>query len=132
MWVYEDALQESETNSRELTDYKFFCFNGNVDCVMVCIDKQKGDLKYYFFDKDWHLLRYNIRGKNAPENFILPKPDSMDEMFRIAGILLRDKRLHESIYITVTDTFFSERLHSFLTVDLIKIFCRKQMIAGEK
>lgn len=91
LWLHEDDLQESETNSRELTDYKFFCFNGNVDCVMVCIDRQKGDPKFYFFDKDWHLLRYNIRGKNAPENFTLPKPDSMDEMFQIAGILSRDK-----------------------------------------
>ena len=91
LWLHEDDLQESETNSRELTDYKFFCFNGKVDCVMVCIDRQKGDPKFYFFDKDWHLLRYNIRGKNAPENFTLPKPDSMDEMFQIAGILSRDK-----------------------------------------
>ena len=59
--------------------------------MMVCIDRQIGDPKYYFFDKIWNLLRYNIRGKNAPENFTLPKPDSMDEMFRIAGILSQDK-----------------------------------------
>ena len=91
VWVHEDNLPEVETTSQELTDYKFFCFDGYVDCVMVCIDRQIGDPKYYFFDKIWNLLRYNIRGKNAPENFTLPKPDSMDEMFRIAGILSQDK-----------------------------------------
>lgn len=90
LWLHEQHSKPIE-ESGELTDYKFFCFNGNVDCVMVCIDRQKGDPKYYFFDKDWHLLRYNIRGKNAPENFTLPKPDSMDDMFQIAGILSRDK-----------------------------------------
>lgn len=68
----------------DLTDYKFFCFDGHVDCVMLCLDRSSGDTKFYFFDRDWKLLRYNIRGKNAPENFILPKPLNMEEMFGIA------------------------------------------------
>lgn len=68
----------------ELKDYKFFCFNGRVDCVMVCIGRSSGDTKFYFFDKAWKLLRYNIRGKNAPENFTIPKPSNMEEMFDIA------------------------------------------------
>lgn len=58
---------------------------------MVCTDRQSGNPKFYFFDKDWKLLRYNIRGKGAPENFTLPKPDCMNEMFQIAGRLSRDK-----------------------------------------
>lgn len=70
-----------------ITDYKFFCFNGYVDCVMLCLDRDSGDTKFYFFDQDWNLKRLNVRGKNAPEGFTLPKPEGMDEMFRIAGIL---------------------------------------------
>ena len=54
---------------------------------MVCIDRQKGDPKFYFFDEEWNLLRLNVRGKEAQENFTLPKPKCMDEMFSIAGIL---------------------------------------------
>ncbi len=69
------------------TDYKFFCFNGKVDSVMVCLDRNTGDTKYYFFDKDWRLCRYNKRGKEAPKNFTLPKPDHIDEMFEIAHTL---------------------------------------------
>ena len=84
-------LPKEKTVSEELTDYKFFCFDGYVDCVMVCIDRQSGNPKFYFFDKKWNLLRYNIRGKEAPKNFILPKPDCMDEMFHIAERLSRDK-----------------------------------------
>lgn len=68
----------------DFTDYKFYCFGGNVDCVMLCLDRASGDTKFYFFDKNWELKRYNVRGKNAPENFTLPKPTGMDEMFRIA------------------------------------------------
>lgn len=71
-------------NKGGLTDYKFFCFNGYVDCVMVCIDRHLNDTKFYFFDKDWNLLRLNIRGKEAPKEFSLPKPKCMDEMFEIA------------------------------------------------
>lgn len=29
----------------------------------------------------------NIRGKNAPQNFTLPKPKYIEEMFRIASVL---------------------------------------------
>lgn len=78
-------------HTEELTDYKFFCFNGYVDCVMVCIERQTGTPKFYFFDKTWRLLRLNIRGKEAPENFTLPKPKCIDEMFLIAEKLSRGK-----------------------------------------
>lgn len=73
-----------------LTDYKFYCFDGKVDSVMLCIDREKGDPKFYFFDKEWNLKRYNIRGKNAPENFTIPKPDCIDEMFTLAEKLSKD------------------------------------------
>lgn len=71
-------------SSGGLVDYKFFCFEGKVDCVMVCIDRHINDTKFYFFDKDWQLKRLNIRGKNAPKDFSLPKPAKIDEMFSIA------------------------------------------------
>ena len=74
-------------NQQELTDYKFYCFNGYVDCVMICFDRASGDTKFYFFDKDWKLKRINKRGKEAPADFSLPKPDCLDEMFEIAATL---------------------------------------------
>ena len=71
-------------SSGGLVDYKFFCFNGYVDCVMVCLDRHLGDTKFYFFDEKWELKRLNVRGKNAPEGFTLDKPSCMDKMFDIA------------------------------------------------
>ena len=79
----------SEGDGQGLKDYKFFCFDGYVDCVMVCIDRHLGDTKFYFFDKDWGLLRYNLRGINAPEGFSLPKPKNLELMFEIAHKLSR-------------------------------------------
>lgn len=82
--IAEKYIQQTDGG---LTDYKFFCFNGHVDCVMVCLDRHLGDTKFYFFDKDWNFMRLNKRGIAAPEGFTLPKPDGMDKMFEIASVL---------------------------------------------
>ena len=66
-WPYKNvtrkiiAEQFMEDSSGGLIDYKFFCF-----------------------DREWRLKRLNVRGKNAPEDFTLPKPSCIDEMFCIA------------------------------------------------
>lgn len=95
-WPYRDVprkiiCEQFMTDSAELevglTDYKFFCFGGQVDCVMLCLERHTGDTKFYFFDREWELKRLNIRGKNAPEGFTLPKPGCMDKMFELAGRL---------------------------------------------
>lgn len=73
-----------------LPDYKFFCFNGEVDSVMVCIDRHIKETKFYFFDKNWILLRYNVRGKNAPKDFSLPQPKIIHKMFELAAKLSKN------------------------------------------
>lgn len=78
---------DSEFNKGGLSDYKFTCFNGIADNVMVCTDRATGETKFYFYDRDWNLMPLNVRGKNADPSFKLPKPDCMDEMFEIAGKL---------------------------------------------
>lgn len=75
------------TGNNEIVDYKFYCFDGYVESVLLCIDRQIGDPKFYFFDKDWNLKRHNKRGKEAPNDFTLPKPENMDRMFEIASLL---------------------------------------------
>lgn len=94
-WPYKDVprkiicekFMSDEPGASDFTDYKFFCFDGKVDSVMVCLERSSGDTKFYFFDEKWELKRLNIRGKNAPEGFTIPKPACMDEMFRIAAEL---------------------------------------------
>jgi len=89
-WPYKNVKRKiicekfMSDSSGGLVDYKFFCFNGYVDCVMVCLDRHIGDTKFYFFDSDWQLKRINVRGKNAPDGFTINKPTCMDKMFDIA------------------------------------------------
>ena len=72
-------------------DYKLYCFNGKPHCVLVCL--QRGVMthgaEYYFFDRDWNLLRYNKRGKEAPEGFTIPKPEGIDKLFDYAERLAK-------------------------------------------
>lgn len=87
--IFAEAYLEddSEINRHGLTDYKFTCFNGTADNVMVCCDRQSGQTKFYFFDRSWKLLPLNKRGKGIDPDFQLPKPECIDEMFNIAGKL---------------------------------------------
>lgn len=69
------------------SDYKISCFNGKPDNIMVCYGRETGTTKFYFFDLEWNLLRYNKWGEVAPEGFTLPKPENLDEMIKIAEVL---------------------------------------------
>lgn len=97
-WPYKDIKRRiiaekymtDSPDSTDFTDYKFYCFNGYVDCVVACYERSTGDPKFYFFDKNWELKRYNKRGKAAPEGFTMPKPENMDKMFAIAEKLSKD------------------------------------------
>lgn len=92
-WPYKNVkkriiAEKFMTDSKgELNDYKFTCTNGRVHNVMICCDRGIGETKFYFFDNEWNLLRLNKRGKEAPDNFSLPKPQNLDNMFNIAQTL---------------------------------------------
>lgn len=78
-----EELLEDETNER-LIDYKFFCYNGKVDCVMVCTDRGN-DIKKDFFDIEWKHLNYGL--KKEYSNKKIKKPKNLKRMFEIAGEL---------------------------------------------
>lgn len=85
-----EKLIETEDGSLPV-DYKLYCFNGVPHCVLVCT--KRGEMahgaQYYFFDKDWNLKRYNKRGKEAPADFTLPKPDGIEKVFDYAARLAK-------------------------------------------
>lgn len=74
-----------ETKANELPeDYKFYCFNGKAKYVMICVGRDIGRPKFYYYDAEWNLARINKDTKNAPENFYIPKPKRLHEMFQYA------------------------------------------------
>lgn len=93
-WPYKDIkpriLAEKYLVDKEghsVSDYKFSCYNGEAHDVMLCVDREIGDVKFYFFDRNWNLLRYNKRALTVSKDFSYPKPQNIDKMFELAGIL---------------------------------------------
>lgn len=83
--LIEEYLQGD--NGQAPIDYKFYCFNGTANSVMLCVGRETGTPRFYFFDKEWNLLRINHWGQIADEDFSLPKPAVIDEMFELADKL---------------------------------------------
>ena len=81
----EKYMEDSQT--KELRDYKFFCFNGNVKLLFVATDRYTLDCetKFDFFDADFaHLALLN----GHPNAEITPvKPKSFDLMKALAASL---------------------------------------------
>ncbi|MGF0031917.1 ATP-grasp fold amidoligase family protein [Bariatricus sp. SGI.154] len=86
--LIEKYMSDFEKNTFD--DYKFLCFNGVADNVMVCTGREEGNTKFHFFDKEWNFKRYNYTGLNEPEGYTMKKPEYMDEMFEIAETLAQD------------------------------------------
>lgn len=70
-----------------LYDYKIYCFNGVAKYVMVCIGREHGTPKFYFFDRDWNFCPITKDGLEAEDGFSIEKPGNFDEMIRYADIL---------------------------------------------
>ena len=83
--IAEKYMEDSITS--ELRDYKFFCFNGNVEFCLVCSDRQR-NLKLTFYDKLWNVLPFKRQrvGTNLHEE----KPVNYDLMIELAEKLSKD------------------------------------------
>lgn len=116
-WPYKDLkprviaekYMTDSTDSDVFTDYKFFCFNGVADNVMIVTDRDINEPKFYHFSKDWNILRYNRRGRRMPADFKLPKPENIDEMFRVAEKLAEGlPHVRMDLYVSNGQIYFGE------------------------
>lgn len=83
--IAEEYMEDSKT--KELRDYKFFCFNGEVKALFIATERQKEgeDVKFDFFDVDFNHLPFKQGHENAR---VLPeKPLRFMEMKELAAIL---------------------------------------------
>lgn len=83
--IAEEYIGEGDGTLPE--DYKFYCFNGRAYCCMLCEGRAEGWPRFYFFDRQFELLRINRDSRNAPEGFSLPKPAGLEEAFHVADVL---------------------------------------------
>ena len=81
----EPYLEDSETG--ELRDYKFFCFDGEVKALFIATERNNPgvDVKFDFFDPDFNHLPFKQGHENAA---VLPKcPKQFESMKRLASVL---------------------------------------------
>lgn len=83
--IAEELLEDHSGSS--LTDYKFFCFSGKPFCILVCTDRKGHHSRKLYFDTDWNFLRITPYCASMPEGFTLKRPENLEEMTRLAGIL---------------------------------------------
>ena len=78
--IAEKYMEDSQTE--ELRDYKFFCFNGEPMYMFIATDRNKHETKFNFYDMEYNLLPIK---QHYPNNFNnLPKPKTFDQMKNLA------------------------------------------------
>lgn len=68
-------------------DYKFYCFNGKVDNILICSNRDE-DLKLDDYDLNWNLRDYTYNNYKSNINF--KKPKNLVRMIEIAEELSQD------------------------------------------
>lgn len=77
---------DTDNENGELTDYKFFCFNGEAKAMFIATDRQSGEeVKFDFFDMDFN--RLNIKNGHPNSTKEIARPKAFDEMRALAETL---------------------------------------------
>ncbi|MDR1379495.1 MAG: hypothetical protein LBJ36_10655 [Synergistaceae bacterium] len=87
-YVYRDikpCVFAEEYLGYNINDYKFFCFDGKVRAIEVDFDRLI-EHKRNVYTSDWNFVPLQIRYPNDP-NHIIPRPEVLSEMIKIAEIL---------------------------------------------
>ncbi|NOH16235.1 glycosyl transferase [Clostridium cochlearium] len=80
-------VDESDT---ELKDYKFMCFNGEVKCIFVCLNRNSvNGLNINIYDPSWNLMPFG-RPNHLNSNTTILKPKNFYKMVQFAEKLSRD------------------------------------------
>lgn len=93
-WPYKDVPRKivaeqymEDTETAELRDYKFFCFDGEVKALFIASERQSAteETKFDFFDADFNHLPFTNGHPNAR---VLPqKPQQFEKMKELAAVL---------------------------------------------
>lgn len=112
-WPYKNVphriIAEELIGTREELpiDYKFYCFDGHIDSVMLCLDRESGKPKFVYYDMEWNRLTYQkyepkIDGK-------IDKPANFEEMISIVEKLCKEfKQVRIDLYNVNGKIYFSE------------------------
>lgn len=86
--IAEKFMQDyARPDNKDLVDYKFFCFDGEVKYLFVATDRNKTgeEVKFDYFDADFNHL--DLRQQHPMSGKEIQKPQTFEEMKRVAGLL---------------------------------------------
>lgn len=100
---------ESRSDTHDLPDYKFFCFDGEVKAMFIASDRQKKgeETKFDYFDCDFKPLPFR---QSHPRSRVLPeKPKSFEQMKEIASRLSKGQpHVRVDLYEVQDKVYFGE------------------------
>ena len=114
-WPYKDISPKiiaepymEDVKTKELRDYKFFCFDGDVKALFIATNRgKKEETKFDFFDASFHHLPLKNGHPNA--DVIPERPKKFEEMKEIASILSKGfPEVRVDLYECNGDVFFGE------------------------
>ena len=76
----EQYLEES--GKQELTDYKFYCFDGKVRFLFIASGRQEGQITFDYFDE--HFNHINVVQTHPPAAVTPEKPEQFELMIELA------------------------------------------------
>lgn len=86
-------------------DYKVYCFQGRAECIMVCKERETGTNKYYFFDREWNWLKWNVGVLEGAGNNI-ERPECLEQL-----LLYAEKLSKEFPFVRVDFYVLNERIY---------------------
>lgn len=90
-------------------DYKFYCFNGKPYAVMVCMEREKGKPKFYYFDMSWNPLPFEDTVELINSNSYPKMPEGFHKMKEYAVKLASDfKFVRADFYLLNGNVIFGE------------------------
>lgn len=78
--IIEKYMEDNKT--KELRDYKFFCFDGIPKFMFLATDRQKNQTKFNFYDMNFNLLPFTQGHPNDLRK--ISKPEKFDEMVALS------------------------------------------------
>lgn len=118
-WLYKDiprrVFAEEYIGGEDGTpprDYKFYCFNGVVRALIVCMNRAGKHVNYYFFDRDFNMFplnRQTVRLLSDSGAKKIEKPPHFEEMVALAETLSKGiSHVRVDLYDTSAGARFGE------------------------
>lgn len=106
--IIAEQLLVDDSGADDIKDYKFFCFDGNVEFLKVDFNRFIQHRANYF-DKDWRLLEFGEKVCPPDPKAIMQRPDGLADMIGLAEKLSKSMRfVRTDFYYLNNHIYFGE------------------------